>query len=401
MSSPALSGQPRRDLSIDHLRALIVLALILFHTARLFDAEDWHTKNVETFLAADLVVAVFNIVGMPLLFLLAGMSAYASLGSRSPRRFIGERFGRLFVPLLFGMLIVVPPQVYVERVSPFVALRTSPIDFSGSFLDFYPTFFTSCCYPDGNFSWHHLWFLAYLFVLSVLLLPALLLLRRVMQQRRYARLSPVATSLVLVGLGLPLLVIEFGLRPSFPSTHALIDDWANNLHYMWLMLAGALAMADGNLTGTARSHRRAWLVAGAILSAGWLALRFGLMPMVPPSGTGLALRTAAEWVCLISLLSYGSVYLSRPLPFLTAFGAIAMPFYIVHQTVIVLLGFWLAGWVDAPLVKYATVAALSFAASLAVAAVALHYAALRLVFGLKAPLGGRAVAAASIPASTP
>ena len=161
-------------------------------------------------------------------------------------------------------------------------------------LDFYPTFFTSCCYPDGNFSWHHLWFLAYLFVLSVLLLPALLLLRRVMQQRRYARLSPVATSLVLVGLGLPLLVIEFGLRPSFPSTHALIDDWANNLHYMWLLLAGALAMAGGNLTGAARSHRRAWLVAGAILSAGWLALRFGLMPMVPPSGTGLALRTAAE-----------------------------------------------------------------------------------------------------------
>lgn len=132
MSSPASSGQPSRDLSIDHLRALVVLALILFHTARLFDAEEWHVKNLGVFPAADTVVAVFNIVGMPLLFLLAGMSAYASLGIRTPLRFLGERFSRLFVPLGFGIILVVPPQLYVERISSMNPLRMSPIDFSGS-----------------------------------------------------------------------------------------------------------------------------------------------------------------------------------------------------------------------------------------------------------------------------
>jgi glucan biosynthesis protein C len=399
MSPQASSGQPHRDLSIDHLRALVVLALILFHTARLFDSEDWHIKNLQTFLAADIVVAVFNIVGMPLLFLLAGMSAYASLGTRGPRRFLGERFGRLFVPLFFGILIVVPPQVYVERISSMGALRTSPIDFSGSFLDFYPSFFTSCCYPDGNFSWHHLWFLAYLFVFSVVLLPALLLIRRLVRGHDMRLSLPVA-SLVLLGLGTPLLAIEIGLRPAFPSTHALIDDWANNLHYLWLMLAGALVMSSSELRNTIGGTRRLWLLAAVVLSAGWLALRFG-MATLPIPGAALALRTAAEWSCLVALIGHGRRYLARPVPFLTSFGAIAMPFYIVHQTIIVLLGFWLVGWVDTPLLKYAAVAVLAFSVSLAVADVALRHRVLRVIFGLKPPGGHRGSAAAATAVTSP
>ncbi len=387
MISPASSDYPRRELFIDHLRALVVLLLILFHTARLFDSEDWHIKNAETFVAADVLVAVFNIFAMPLLFLLAGMSAYASLGVRSPSRFASERFQRLLLPLLLGMIIVVPPQVYLERISPLVTPRTSPIDFNDSFFAFYPTFFSSCCYPDGNFSWHHLWFLAYLFVFSILLMPAFLLLRGVLWKGRYHLLPTAAHNAVLVVLGLALLLIELLLRPSFPSTHALIDDWANNLHYMWLMLAGAVAIARPDLTLAALSRRRAWLVAAGILSAGWLALRFGMVATLPSLSTALALRAAAEWACLVSLLGYGRAYLSRPIPFLTSFGAISMAFYIVHQTVIVMLGFWFVDWVDAPLIKYATVAGLSFAMSLAIAAIAARSAVLRVVFGLKVKRG--------------
>jgi glucans biosynthesis protein C len=399
MSPQVTSGQPHRDLSIDHLRALVVLALILFHSARLFDSEDWHVKNLETFLAADVGIAVFNIIGMPLLFLLAGMSAFASLGTRGAGRFLGERFGRLFVPLGFGILIVVPPQVYIERISSMVALRTSPIDFSGSFLDFYPYFFTSCCYPDGNFSWHHLWFLAYLFVFSVLLLPVLLLLRR-WARRHEIRLSRLVASLLLLGLGLPPLAIELGLRSSFPSTYALIDDWASNLHYAWLMLAGALVMAGPDLRRAIGDTRRPWLIAAVVLSAGWLALRFGIVT-APIPGSRLVLRTAAEWSCIVALLGYGARYLARPLPFLTRFGAVAMPFYIVHQTIIILLGFWLVWWVDVSLVKYAVVAAMAFGASLAVAHMAPRHAVLRVIFGLKPAGGHRGSTAVAAVATTP
>jgi surface polysaccharide O-acyltransferase-like enzyme len=383
MSSLATGGQPRRELSIDQLRALVVLGLIFFHTARLFDSEAWHIKHPQTFLLADVLIAVFNIVGMPLLFLLAGMSAYASLGSRGPGAFIGERVGRLFVPLVTGMLIVVPLQVYLERVAHGVALRASSLDFTGSFLEFYPTYF-ACCYPDGNLSWHHLWFLASLFVFSLLLLPVLLLLRRCLAGR-----DPVASggiaAMALVCLGLPLLPIEIGLRPSFPSSHALIDDFANDAHYLWLMLAGALLMASAKLRQATRHGRRWWLLATIALCAAWLSVRFGLVPA--PLNLRLGLRATAEWSALAALLGYGAVYLVQPIPLLTRFGAIAMPFYVVHQTVIVLLGFWTINWVEAPLAKYAVVAAVSMMISVAAAQLAHRFALTRIVFGLK-PMAG-------------
>ena len=137
-----------------------------------------------------------------------------------------------------------------------------PDRFQRQFFCVLSNFFSSCCYPDGNFSWHHLWFLAYLFVFSILLLPAFLLLRSVVWKGWHHLLPPAAHNAVLMVLGLALLPIELLLRPSFPSTHSLIYDWANNLHYMWLMLAGAVAMARPDLTLAALRRRRAWRRSG-------------------------------------------------------------------------------------------------------------------------------------------
>src|SRR5579864_7854592 len=100
-----------RQYYIDNLRNLAVLALILFHMARLFDSESWHMKNATIYLAADLVVASFYVFGMPLLFFLAGVSATYSLRKRRVRDFIGERASCLLVPLAAGSVLTVQPQV--------------------------------------------------------------------------------------------------------------------------------------------------------------------------------------------------------------------------------------------------------------------------------------------------
>ena len=73
---------------------------------------------------------------------------------------------RLLVPLVFGMVVLVPPQVYLERL-----YRGQ---FTGSFLDWLPQAFQGGAYPAGNMSWHHLWFLAYVLVLTFVLLPCFL-----------------------------------------------------------------------------------------------------------------------------------------------------------------------------------------------------------------------------------
>ncbi len=77
-----------------------------------------------------------------------------NLRSRGYGAFVRERLRRLLIPLAFGMFVIVPPQVYVERV---VAG-----EHYSSYFDFWGTVFKLVPYPKGNLSWHHLWFLPYI-----------------------------------------------------------------------------------------------------------------------------------------------------------------------------------------------------------------------------------------------
>ena len=85
-----------------------------------------------------------------------------AMSTRPERSFTKERVKRLFIPLVFGMAVIIPPQVYIERI-----FRSQ---FEGSYFSFYLEAFNGS-YPEGNLSWHHLWFLAYLFVFSLLAFP--------------------------------------------------------------------------------------------------------------------------------------------------------------------------------------------------------------------------------------
>jgi glucans biosynthesis protein C len=329
---------------IDSLRNLLVLLLLPFHTARLFDAEPWHVKDAGGSFAADLLVMLMNQWHMPALFLLAGMSACYALERRGPGVFVRERGRRLLVPLVFGMLVVIPPQLYVERISAGLPGRSSPIDFSGSFLDFYPRFF-ECCYPAANLSWHHLWFVLYLLVLSLVLLPVLLVLR--------SRRPTTPPTLLLWLLGLAPLVAEIALRPSFPSTHNLVSDWANLVHYGLLLAIGCYVAAQPALEERAHALRWQATLIAMLLTAAWVIAR--LTPETSLPQARIALRIAGEWCWLVAFLGHARQGLQRPLPLLTGFSRYAYPFYIFHQTVIVVAGYLLLDWAGPGWLKFVVV----------------------------------------------
>jgi peptidoglycan/LPS O-acetylase OafA/YrhL len=374
----AMPSDRRHD--IDHLRSLAVLLLVPFHTARLFDADPWHVKDLGRYPAADLLIGILNVVQMPLLFALAGAAMVLSLERRGPGRFLVERLGRILVPLVAGILIVVPPQVWVERISIGMPGRQSPIDWTGDYLAFYPRFF-DCCYDHGNFSWHHLWFLVYLLVYSVVLLPV-----AAVAARRFAAAAPTARPWLggwrVVLPVLPLALIEAVLRPRFGNTHALAGDWANHAHYLLVMGLGMIAFvrpADRAEIGRTLGRLGiAALVCGGL----WLALRFG-----PPAPrlVRATVRVAAEWFAILAFAGLAARFLARPLPLLTAFAPLSLAFYVVHQTIIVLAGWYWRDWSDAPVAKAVVIAALTFALGLAVAVAARQAAPTRFLLGLPAP----------------
>jgi glucans biosynthesis protein C len=389
----------QRRYDIDALRVGAVLVGLLYHSGRAFDTEAWHIKNAVSSQWFDLMGDVLTPWRMPLLMLLAGAGTYFALGFRSGGQYTAERLRRLLVPFIFGMLVIVPPQIYLERIGTWMPNREQPVDFSGSYVDFYPLVFTSGPYPMGGaLSWHHLWFVLYLLVFSIVLLPLFVALRRSVGQRVIDWLGDAVSTrwgFAWLGLGvLPLIAIELTLRPRFGNTHALIGDWANVAHLSLVFVYGYLLIANERL-GLALERGRRWT---AVATALCMLVYLAALNISAPLPWRLALRTLVEWGVMLAALGYGRRLLSRPSRVVGWASEIAYPFYIWHQTVIVVIAFFVVQW-DAPmLVKFLAVLLLSLLGTIAGCELARRVAVLRPLFGLKPTRSTHAPAQAHIEA---
>ena len=142
-----------RRYDIDWLRVLVFGLLIFYHVGMFFVPWGWHIKNNIIYEWPMWPMRFLNQWRLPILFVISGMGTYYALNKRNGWQFAGERIKRLLVPLLFGMAVIVPVQVYAERVV--------NGQFNGSYFDFWPSQAFEGVYPVGNLSWHHLWFLPF------------------------------------------------------------------------------------------------------------------------------------------------------------------------------------------------------------------------------------------------
>ena len=360
-----------RRYDIDTLRAIAVILLIYFHTAMIFNIWSvFHLKNNELSLEAAIFVSFLNIWHMPLFFFLAGMSTYYALGFRTGGIYLKERFKRLLIPLIFGILIIVPPQVYYERLAWWSETRHSPINFNGTYLEFYPQFFIGI-YPNGNFSWHHLWFLWYLFFISLITLPLFLRLRSENGKQKILNIaSSFEKGRKIFLFAVPLIIVNISLRWIFPESHNFIFDWAAILHFLLIFILGFVIIADSRFEDSiARNKGLALFLAIAIavftltfdaviyinstlnstLTA-YIVNNPTILIVMYIIGTGL--WSLCVWCWLIAFLGYGRKYLHKQNTLIKHLSEIALPFYILHQTIIIVIGFYVIQWETNILVKY-------------------------------------------------
>lgn len=378
MSAPdradALAVRAHRH-EVDALRGLATLLLIVFHTGMVFTASyPFHIKNDDRSLGIRELIDFVHQWHMPLFFFLAGVSAWYALRRRTSRQFRVGRVKRLFVPLVFGMLFLIPPQVYLERISIGSSLRSSPIDFDGSYLDFWPTEALRCCYPGANVSWHHLWFLMYLFVYSILLVGLFRWLGRRGESTRLAVTGFLSKGLNLLWVpALYLGAVEGLLRSRFPNNQNLISDFANHANYAVVFLLGFLVVSDQRLDGVIR---RVWR---------W-ALPLGVaVILLPDVGERIdnATRGVAEWFIVVGLLGTAQRFAARPSPLIQRFSEISLPFYIWHQTVIVVLAYFIVQWDQAIATKFVVIALVSFLVTWSLSELVAKTNPTRVLFGLK------------------
>lgn len=368
--TPPRPAVENRRPDLDWLRVVAILLLHLFHTGMFFNTWEWHVKAPVALPVLELPMHVLHLVRMPLLMVVAGVGTALALRRRSLGAFTRDRVQRLFVPLVFGMLVVVPPQVYVERL-----FRAQ---FHGSYAEFYPSLFELVPYPAGSFSWHHLWFVFYLFAYGLLALPLFAWLRTARGEALAAKADAwLARGWNLAWLAVPLALGRLWLR-EHPETHAFFDDPRTVLYYAQLFLFGHLMGRGPRVWEHLVARRRAWLVATGVVFA----------VMVPDSEYPQPLEElgtqAFAWGCIVTALAWARHLVTRSRPWLAWAQERAYPFYILHQTAIVLVGFLLLPLQVGPWTLLGLVLTLSFAATLAGVELVARVPFLRPLLGMKA-----------------
>jgi glucans biosynthesis protein C len=387
MRSVALDSRAteRRRPDLDLTRTLVVAGLVFFHTAYTLDSPN-----------ALLMRSAFfaKLWAMPLMFVVAGAGIWYSLRTRTARTFVTERLGRLLVPLVVGIVLVVPPQVYYS-------LRSNGED-PGPYWQFLGRFF-----GGGLFQSAHLWFLWYLLVYSLLLLPLFLRLQADAGRRALDRLSLLSTrpgGLLLLGLPVALLEAAFG--------SAGAGGW-NVLAYAPFLVLGFLISADRRLRDAVLAAWLPALVTGVVaLGALFVIVHYDVGGADQQLGSGYAfwgvvwrlLKGIAGWAWTLAVFGLANFLVGpafrrrRPataddsgsgprlgrLDRVTRYANQAvLPFYVLHQTPIVIIGFYVVQWDLNLFAKYLIISLSSLAVTLAVYEVAIRRTnPTRMLFGM-------------------
>jgi glucan biosynthesis protein C len=389
------SVSPPRQYYLDWLRVFTILAVFLYHSNRFFTLNDWSIKNDPRSLTSTIVMEAFNLWIMPLLFTISGAAIYLSLKSRSRGAYVKERVLRLLVPLVvLGILILGPFQVYMERLS--------HGDFSGNFSQFLPHYFDGLYGFGGNFAFMgvHLWYLMLLFLFSIVALPLMLPshstggspLSRLGQKAR----SPWFLLLIfaIVGLAAPLSdAMGLGFTREMGS-------W-DILSYFLMFLSGYVVYASPGLQSAMRRYGPALLIAGVVFSTVHLTLLFNPSMSQAYDNSPIDLRLFGAWGLVLGILGTGARLLSFNHKYLSRANEAVLPFYILHQPVLLAVGYWVVQWSLPIIAKYAIIVACSFIIIVTIYELLVQRVnVLRILFGMKASKVRTVSRAVSAPSSS-
>ncbi|MCW3466251.1 acyltransferase family protein [Chitinophaga nivalis] len=385
-----MSATPRQTY-LDWLRIIAIAGILVFHAAMPYVSEwEWHLKNKETGHVLLEMNDFLHRFRMPLLFFISGMVSYYMLQHRTGGSFLGLRFRRLFIPLLVGILIIVPPQVYMQRLAE---------GYTGNFWDFYPTLFTTGVYPQGNISWHHLWFISYLLVYDILLAPLFIWLISAGGKRWLQRCNFLARGAFVYLLIIPSLLIYTFLFLHFSATNDLIHDYAYFPYWGLFVLVGFICVAHPLLAESLERNRRLsfTLAFTSLLFINYLRWnKLDHWQSIPgylydwKTYTSLAIGGICAWMWVFTAVGYGKKYLNRTSPVLPYLNEAIYPFYILHQTVIVILTYYLIGVPDGMGMKYLFTVVVTFLLTMCMYHLYIRpFAITRFLFGMKPRLSRR------------
>lgn len=250
-----------------------------------------------------------------MVFVLAGISTAYSLEKRSVKEYARERFIKLFIPFIFGVILTVPIQTYYAE--------KFHNGYSGSFFYQYIMFFTKETDLSGyygGFTPGHLWFLLFLFIISLISLPVINHVKK--HGRKPMKKSPSVLRLV------PLFILCI-----MSITLSYFIEWGE--------------------------------------------------PFLITAVTVSAVRHLASWITILSLLGLGRRYFNFSNKCTEYLSKSSFAIYLPHQTLLVMIGYYVIPAVHSVVLQILIIMILGFITSILVCELLKKTRITRFMFGVR------------------
>jgi glucan biosynthesis protein C len=383
----------QRSYWLDWLRVLAMGTIFLYHSGRPFITIAWHIMNPEPDLLFSLVNAFVTGWIMPLFFVISGIATYFSLAKRSPVQFAKDRFKRLMIPFLLpGLLLVLPVHVYYDKVfhgsfvggfidfylGPYLGLKVFPFD-----LNFSTTYFA-----DSN-QGVYLWYIFWLFVFSLVTVHLFKWLAEGGNRSKISKLAAVCDRRGgIFLLAIPLIIVNIIAVPPFFVFPSGYGGWKLPTYLAFFIIAYVLA-CDPKFMEAIHKNRILTLLVGAITSVCILILLVtlgvgGIASAAPLDYVMVSTVWALNgWCWVIAILGFGRKLLSFNQRSLEISNELVLPFYILHQTVIVAVAFYVVSLNLIVIEKYLIIVLASFTIISALLLPIREINLLRFLFGMR------------------
>lgn len=341
-SSPRESSLASRRYDIDALRVLAFSLLILYHVGMLYVADwGWHIKSPYTTSVLQIPMFVVNRWRMSLLFLLSGIAVGLYQPETRSWKFALSRTLRLLIPLVFAMFTTVTIQAYCQGV-------TNKLVEPG-YLNFLRSYWSIHPWPQNAFdgwehgiTWNHLWYLPYLWVYTIVLL-ALLPVLKSSPIKKVRHWLTHQHSWIMIIPAIPVSFMFAFLWDRFPPTHDLLNDWCNHAVYFTVFLYGYWVADDETFWNSVVRQRGKHLIIAIAICGLYVPAIFNdkLSHLEPVKHLHPFMWSFYMWSAAFAILGYGRRYLNRPSALLRYATEAVFPWYILHQTLIVLIAYWI------------------------------------------------------------
>lgn len=347
---------------IDNLRILCILLLFPFHTCMIFNSfgDPFYVFSAPVKAFSEFIVIVYP-WWMTLLFTIAGISSAYALKKKSIKEYTKERVSKLLIPFMFGMVIIIPVQSYIADVF--------HNGYIGGYFKHYIVFFTKLTDLsgyDGGLTPGHTWFMLYLFVISMISLPIMLWYNK--------RDKKINGSKITIPMLLPMFIFILLMTPIIELGGKSVGE------ALACFLLGFFLLSIDEVQDKLVKHR-------ILLGASWIVLMIirNLM-YLNDIDNGLIWdieQRILTWIGILAILGLGKRNLNFKNKFTQYFAPAAFPIYFFHQSVLVIVGFYVLKLTNIIFLQYVLILIMSFTLTILCYEIFRRFSVTCFMFGIK------------------